>query len=264
MPEPPTKVHVGTPAGSAASVASTLRYATHAADSSSLVHLVRVSWLELISSFSPPSSSSTTTTTAAPNEEKEKKKVDAAAIPEQFLKMMNQSLDQIADQKSFDEKFGDPDSGKGAFWVAQGSDGKARGCVACVKQNDFELELIRMVVDPEHRREGLGKILVNAVCEYAKQAGYANVFLTCGSTSGQGLYHACGFRVVETSRIMNHVGCRFVRNMQPYRFRNVLVTGGVHGNELIGSQLVCHWSGGWHVGFLCVFYFIILWSILSS
>jgi len=194
---------------------ATQRFAT-AHDRTEVHRLLGLSWQELIGDSNSP----------------------------ELKRMMNAALDDLAKPDLFAVKYCNPaTSGGAALWVAE-ADGHLSGCVGVHKTNDFECELVRMVVDPKHRREGVGKMLVEQVAAYAKEHAYADIWLMCGSASGQALYHACGFRAVEMSSwVAGQLACRFVRAVQPYRFDCVLITGGVHGNELVGPALLQRWSG---------------------
>jgi N-acetylglutamate synthase-like GNAT family acetyltransferase len=203
-----------------AAAPSTIRFAT-AQDLDALVQLNALSWQEM----RPP----------AQDEQRASAGVVAGAV--------SAMVGQLADKAKFAAQYGDPESGRGAFWVAE-REAQVLACVACTKQTDYDLELLRMVVHPANRREGLGKQLVQRVAEYAREHGYANIELVCASPSGQSLYASCGFRAVQTWRRQGIAPARFVRAVAPLRFTRVLLVGGVHGNELLGSHLVVTWAGG--------------------
>ena len=84
--------------------------------------------------------------------------------------------------------------------------------------------------------------------EHAAEVGATRVRLLCASASGKALYAKCGFTKVRTTREWAGVEMDTMvrRTAVPRRFvRRVVVTGGVHGNELVGVHLV---RGVWGAG----------------
>jgi aspartoacylase len=135
---------------------------------------------------------------------------------------------------------------KTVMWVATLSENTNHivGVVGMIPGR-FDAELVRMSVDVNYQRHGIAKRLCNHVLEYASQLGFQHVFLTCGSKSGQSLYEHVGFTQFFTYHMMVNnenveMGKLYVkRTTSPRRkIQNVIITGGIHGNELIGSHLV--------------------------
>lgn len=63
-----------------------------------------------------------------------------------------------------------------------------------------DMDILNIAVAPDHRRRGLGRLLVRSLLEEAKRAGASNVFLEVreGNLEARGLYRNCGF--VETQK----------------------------------------------------------------
>jgi len=61
-----------------------------------------------------------------------------------------------------------------------------------------EAELLTVAVDPDHRRRGAGRLLVNAVIDRVRGAGAATIFLEVGADNpaARRLYESFGFAAV--------------------------------------------------------------------
>jgi ribosomal protein S18 acetylase RimI-like enzyme len=69
-------------------------------------------------------------------------------------------------------------------WVAE-SAGRVVGCIAVAITNYFHrhgsfLRVIAMIVDHEHRRSGIGKILMSIAEKFAREQGCSHIELTSG------------------------------------------------------------------------------------
>ena len=98
----------------------------------------------------------------------------------------------------------------GALLVAHtGSD--VAGCVALRPLGTRTGEMKRLYVRPAYRRWGLGKRLVEAVINAARQAGYSELLLDTlpSMASAQALYHRLGFVEVPPYNKTHLPGTRF-------------------------------------------------------
>ena len=84
-----------------------------------------------------------------------------------------------------------------AAWVLRDGEGRALAFV-CFRQAADELEIYRIAVAPERRREGWGGRLLGEVLVFAARAGASRVFLEvrAGNRAARRLYEAAGFRQV--------------------------------------------------------------------
>lgn len=78
-------------------------------------------------------------------------------------------------------------------WIAE-KDKKAVGCIAIAITNYFHregsfLRVITLVVDSDHRREGIGRELMKKAESYAKDLGCSHVELTSGMHRAKLGYH---------------------------------------------------------------------------
>lgn len=82
-------------------------------------------------------------------------------------------------------------------------DGAAAGCVAVVNCGGGIFELSKMAVSPEHRRRGLGRMLVQAAVDHARAAGASTLFLGSNRKLSDAvhLYESAGFRHVTPEEI---------------------------------------------------------------
>lgn len=84
------------------------------------------------------------------------------------------------------------------IWIAE-RNGQIVGCVAIVKFSDKEAQLRWLLLCPEVRGRGYGKMLVQEALQFSLEAGYSSVFLWTVSTlpSAAGLYRSMGFEERE-------------------------------------------------------------------
>ncbi|KAM7335097.1 hypothetical protein ACRRTK_005574 [Alexandromys fortis] len=88
----------------------------------------------------------------------------------------------------------------GSFWVAE-SAGKVVGIVGCLPVKDpplgrKQLQLFHLSVSPQHRGQGIAKVLVRTVLQFARGQGYSDVVLgtTVLQKGAMALYLSMGFR----------------------------------------------------------------------
>jgi len=88
--------------------------------------------------------------------------------------------------------------GRGAFVIARMA-GVPVGCGAIRVIGLARVELKRMYVDPSARGRGVGRRLVLALEERARQLGATRAMLETGTRQGEALalYERCGYRRVE-------------------------------------------------------------------
>ena len=88
---------------------------------------------------------------------------------------------------------------RGHLWIAAAPDGELAG-FAQVVILDGVAHLDEIDVVPEHGRKGVGSQLVDAVCRWARAAGYSKVTLSTFRDVpwNRPFYEKRGFRVVET------------------------------------------------------------------
>lgn len=93
------------------------------------------------------------------------------------------------------------DENKENIWIAE-CDGKIAGAIALVKgEESFSAQLRWFLVDPRFRRNGIGKMLIRKLLDFAKNKGYQNIFLwTVDSLkTARRIYKTFGFEIKETS-----------------------------------------------------------------
>ena len=88
------------------------------------------------------------------------------------------------------------DPEKDRLWCAE-SEGKIVGCIG-IAQNGTRAQLRWFLLEPEVRHMGLGRELLSRALAFAKNAGYASVYLdtTSDLTEAISLYEKAGFREV--------------------------------------------------------------------
>jgi ribosomal protein S18 acetylase RimI-like enzyme len=124
------------------------------------------------------------------------------------------SLDISLDFQDFDAEFealpGKYARPRGRLLLAW-RDAEAIGCVALRGISDTECEMKRLYVCPGARGGHVGRRLAERICEEARQAGYARIFLDTLSTmtSALKLYQSLGFEPTA-AYVFNPVpGARF-------------------------------------------------------
>lgn len=100
-------------------------------------------------------------------------------------------------------------------WIAL-ADGERAGSVLCVRKSARVAQLRLLLVDPRHRRLGIGARLVDECLSFARATGYREITLWTNDVleSARRIYEAAGFRLVDS---------------EPHRS---------FGHELVGQ----HWS----------------------
>ena len=93
----------------------------------------------------------------------------------------------------------------GHLWIAATPDGEVAG-FAQVVILDGVAHLDEIDVVPEHGRRGVGSRLVDAVCRWARAAGYSKITLSTFDHVpwNRPFYEKLGFRVVETALPPEH------------------------------------------------------------
>ena len=88
------------------------------------------------------------------------------------------------------------------YWVAhchcKECNGKVVGVVGAIRNNEEKVELVRMVVSPSMRRQGVGLMLCDKVLEFGKANGYKEIVLSTLSsfTGAVNLYPRAGYKVL--------------------------------------------------------------------
>jgi putative acetyltransferase len=74
--------------------------------------------------------------------------------------------------------------------------GVAVGCAALLDLCDGTAELKRMIVDPQHAGQGVGRLLLQTLLQAARQRGFNAVLLEVGirNVEARRLYQSVGFR----------------------------------------------------------------------
>lgn len=99
-----------------------------------------------------------------------------------------------------------------ATFLAVGEHGQAVGMVACIEMSDApgQLELVSMWTAPAARGLGVGRLLVEAVLQWADDRGTSEVrlWVTRGNDSASRLYERCGFEPTEEVGVSASDPCR--------------------------------------------------------
>lgn len=92
------------------------------------------------------------------------------------------------------------DPAKERCWIAE-REGERVGCVYLVRHPEREgvAKLRLLFVDPKARGLGIGKALVHACTEFAREAGYKKIVLWTNSelAAARGIYQAEGYKLVS-------------------------------------------------------------------
>lgn len=90
------------------------------------------------------------------------------------------------------------------IWIVE-RDGKLRGSVAIVRVSEREAQLRWLLIHPELRGQGIGRLLVESAVNFCRECGYGTIFLwTVGFLDAAAhLYRSFGFKITEkkTSRV---------------------------------------------------------------
>lgn len=102
---------------------------------------------------------------------------------------------------------------RGALLAARDGDNRLAGCVALRPMDDETCELKRLYVRPEQRGSGLGRRLVEAIVDAARERGYRRMRLdtTPGMEAAQALYEELGFREIAPYTHNPVAGTRFLQ-----------------------------------------------------
>lgn len=95
------------------------------------------------------------------------------------------------------------DPGREAGWIAE-VDGERAGCVFLVQNAaDGQTAQLRcLLVDPKARGHGIGRRLVDACLQFAREAGYLRMILWTNDVlvSARRIYESAGFELIEEER----------------------------------------------------------------
>jgi putative acetyltransferase len=82
------------------------------------------------------------------------------------------------------------------LFVARDETTRALGCAALLDLGNGAAELKRMIVDPDYAGQGVGRSLLLAILQAAKERGIRSVLLEVGirNIEARRLYESCGFR----------------------------------------------------------------------
>lgn len=82
------------------------------------------------------------------------------------------------------------------LFVARDETGRALGCAALLDLGDGTAELKRMIVDPDHAGQGVGRHLVSTILHSARERNLRAVLLEVGirNVEARRLYERAGFR----------------------------------------------------------------------
>lgn len=92
------------------------------------------------------------------------------------------------------------------MFVAETGDGRLAGCAGAHIEPDGVPEVISMWIEPESRRQGLARILLNALVDWGRRRGARRLTLSVvrGNHSATQLYLSCGFRPTHVSVTNEH------------------------------------------------------------
>ncbi|MDE2890801.1 MAG: GNAT family N-acetyltransferase [Gemmatimonadota bacterium] len=96
---------------------------------------------------------------------------------------------------------------EGATFLVAWLDGEIVGSGALVPSSDHVAEIVRMSVAAEYRRHGIGRQILERLCQKAKESGIQRIVLETSSSWTEAIvfYRRFGFRV--TSRHNGRFGC---------------------------------------------------------
>ncbi|WP_205698022.1 GNAT family N-acetyltransferase [Conexibacter sp. SYSU D00693] len=93
----------------------------------------------------------------------------------------------------------DHDPAREAGWIAE-VDGARAGSIVCVRTGDEAVAKLRvLLVHPDARGRGVGRVLVDTCIAFARDAGYQHLELWTVDVlvSARRIYDAAGFRLVD-------------------------------------------------------------------
>ena len=139
-------------------------------------------------------------------------------------------------------------------------DGSVVGMAAVTRSNKHEGAVQYVSIDPPVQRQGVGRSLDQAIVEWA-QPRFSRLVLWTGYEWAREFYQAMGFQVVRKIPMSGpdanaNANANASDQQPPQRFvyqmarhinhhglvRKVVVVGGTHGNERIGSALAHKWT----------------------
>jgi GNAT superfamily N-acetyltransferase len=82
-------------------------------------------------------------------------------------------------------------------------DGETVGCVALLKSGDCSYELAKMAVDERFQRRGIGRAVIRAAIEWARNRRARRIWLETNHalTPAIALYSVCGFTPIPPERV---------------------------------------------------------------
>lgn len=85
---------------------------------------------------------------------------------------------------------------KALMFIARDASGRALGCAALMDLPDGTAELKRLIIDPQHAGKGVGRSLLSAILQAARERGLRTVVLEVGvhNVAARRLYESVGFR----------------------------------------------------------------------
>ena len=105
------------------------------------------------------------------------------------------------------------------FWVAEIA-GEVKGMVAIQHKDKDAAELRRMSVSSDTRRQGIGKLLLNAVDQFCFKFGYSSIFLSTVShpIAVKTMYEGNGYRLTNHEHYGFLTVEHHVKTLDPTRF----------------------------------------------
>lgn len=90
-------------------------------------------------------------------------------------------------------------------WIAEDENGNRLGCIFCVRHDERTAQLRLFLVEPSARRQGLGRRLLNACLDHARDHGFDRMILWTHKShkAACALYAASGFRMVGEKPTVN-------------------------------------------------------------
>lgn len=85
-------------------------------------------------------------------------------------------------------------------WIAELEIGERVGCVFLIRKSATVAKLRVLIVDPKARGLGVGKALVQACIDFARQKGYRKITLWTNSIllAARGIYEKTGFKLIHS------------------------------------------------------------------